>query len=62
MSKRAVCVECGRQIIDEEAEWRRCHICGDSICLNHTYYMRVKRTALYDIYYDVLRVCKRCRI
>lgn len=56
------CVECGRIIPDEEASWRVCSMCGDSICLAHTYYMRVKRTGLYESYYDVIRVCKKCKI
>jgi uncharacterized UBP type Zn finger protein len=60
--KPARCVECGRLIPEEEASWRVCSMCGDSICLEHTYYMRVKRSGLYDTYFDVVRVCKRCKI
>lgn len=60
--KTARCVECGRVIPYEEASWRKCSMCGDSICLEHTYYMRVKRTGLYEAYYDVVRVCRKCKV
>lgn len=56
------CTHCGRIIEPDEKTWRKCFMCGDPICLLHTYFLRTRRQGLYDYYDDVVRVCKRCRI
>ncbi|MCP8310162.1 MAG: hypothetical protein L6M37_01320 [Candidatus Methylarchaceae archaeon HK02M1] len=62
--KELQCKDCGR-ILGFEGRglrWEKCQICGDIICLDCTYYNRVKREGLFDYYYDVVRVCKKHRI
>ncbi|MFQ6135302.1 MAG: hypothetical protein ACE5KU_05765 [Nitrososphaerales archaeon] len=56
------CTQCGRAIKPDERTWRRCFMCGDSICVEHTYFIRTRRQGLYDYYDDIVRVCRRCRI
>jgi predicted RNA-binding Zn-ribbon protein involved in translation (DUF1610 family) len=56
------CTQCGRAIEPDEKTWRKCFMCGDPICLEHTYFLKTRRQGLYDYYDDVVRVCKRCRI
>ncbi|MCL4436897.1 MAG: hypothetical protein M1503_12795 [Thaumarchaeota archaeon] len=56
------CVECGSVIPLGEKAWRKCFMCGDPICIEHTYFIRTRRQGLYDYYDDAVRVCRRCRI
>ena len=37
------CVECGSIIPLSEKAWRKCFMCGDSICIEHTYFILTRR-------------------
>jgi len=54
------CIECGRVIDPKKEGWRKCQMCGSSICCDHTRYMRVRRQGLYGYYFDAVRVCSKC--
>ena len=56
------CVECGRIVDPSERDWRKCYMCGDPICIEHSYYLKTKVKGLYDYYYDTVRVCKRHKV
>ncbi len=56
------CVECGRFVDPSEREWRKCYMCGDPICIEHSYYIKTRVKGLYEYYNDTVRVCKRDKI